>query len=84
MLEIAFSSARKIVFSLQNRKGRGGESRERFCILIPFSVPPSHYATFSLRATAVVRSGQENEKCGICYACELNDVNIWLAKAEET
>lgn len=52
------------------RRGRG------FCIL-PLS--PSHYATFSLRVTESTRSGQESTKCGICYACKFNDVNIWLA-----
>ena len=37
---------------------------------------PSHYATFSLRVTESIRSGQESAKCGICYACKFNDVNI--------
>lgn len=90
MLEIAFSSIRR-------RKGDGGgesggssfpyrivEAERRGEILHPlFSPPsfPSHYATFSLRVTESIRSEQESTKCGICYACEFNDVNIWLAMA---
>lgn len=70
---VAEARDRRFSTSLQNRRGR--KKGKRFCIL-PLS--PSHYATFSLRVTESTRSGQESTKCGICYACKFNDVNIWL------
>lgn len=76
MLKIAFSSAReRIAFSPQNRRARRGRGGKRFRILPSFMLP------FHCKYTeSIPIETWKGEKCGICCACEFNDVNVWLAR----